>query len=50
MVMMTNVPHGQKPRILLVEDNPGDVELLRLALKTAGFDCELTVVGDGGEA
>jgi CheY-like chemotaxis protein len=38
------------PRILLVEDNPGDVELLRLALKTAGFDCELTVVGDGGEA
>jgi CheY-like chemotaxis protein len=26
------------------------VDLLRLALKTAGFDCELTVVGDGGEA
>lgn len=47
---MTEVRHGQKPRILLVEDNPGDVELFRLALKTAGFDCELTVVDDGGEA
>jgi two-component system response regulator len=39
-----------KPRILLVEDNPGDVELLRLALKTAGFECDLTVLDDGGEA
>jgi two-component system response regulator len=47
---MTEVLGRKKPRILLVEDNPGDVELLRLALKTAGFDCELTVVGDGGEA
>jgi two-component system response regulator len=40
----------RKPRILLVEDNPGDVDLLRLALKTAGFECELTVLDDGGEA
>jgi CheY-like chemotaxis protein len=47
---MTDLLSRKKPRILLVEDNPGDVELLRLALKTAGFDCELTVVGDGGEA
>ena len=36
--------------VLLVEDNPGDVELLRLALKTAGFECDLTVLDDGGEA
>jgi two-component system response regulator len=26
------------------------VDLLRLALKTAGIDCELTVLDDGGEA
>ena len=37
-------------RILLVEDNPGDVELLRLALKRAGLDCELMVLDDGAEA
>ncbi|HVW83060.1 MAG TPA: response regulator [Bryobacteraceae bacterium] len=39
-----------RPRILLIEDNPGDVDLLRLAMKTAGFDCDLTVLDDGGEA
>ena len=39
-----------KPRILLIEDNPGDVDLLRLALKTAHFECDLTVLSDGGEA
>jgi two-component system, chemotaxis family, response regulator Rcp1 len=37
-------------RILLVEDNPGDVELLRLALMKAGLDCDLTVLDDGAEA
>jgi CheY-like chemotaxis protein len=37
-------------RILLVEDNPGDVELLRLALKKAELECELTVLDDGDEA
>jgi two-component system response regulator len=47
---MTNVSRDRKPRLLLVEDNPGDVDLLRLALRTAGFDCELTVLDDGGEA
>jgi DNA-binding response OmpR family regulator len=40
----------RKPRILLVEDNPGDVDLIRLAFKTAGLDCVLTVMSDGGEA
>jgi DNA-binding response OmpR family regulator len=34
----------------LVEDNPGDVELFRWALKKAGVDCELTVIRDGAEA
>ncbi len=41
---------GTKTHILMVEDNPGDVELLRLALRTAGIDCELTVIADGREA
>ncbi len=40
----------RKPHILLVEDNPGDVDLLRLAFQTAELDCELNVVEDGGEA
>lgn len=37
-------------KILLVEDNPNDVELLRMALREAQVDCELTVIEDGGEA
>ncbi len=37
-------------RIMLVEDNPGDVYLLKLALKNAGIECELTAFTDGAEA
>jgi CheY-like chemotaxis protein len=37
-------------RILMVEDNPADVDLLRRALKYAGLDCRLTVIDDGGDA
>jgi CheY-like chemotaxis protein len=33
-----------------VEDNPGDVELLKLALRDVGVECDLTVIEDGGEA
>jgi two-component system response regulator len=47
---MSVEPHSNKPRVLLVEDNPGDVDLLRLAFSNAGLDCELTVLDDGGEA
>jgi len=36
-------------RILLVEDNLGDICLLRLALKEAALNCGLTVLNDGGE-
>ena len=43
-------PGGQKPRILVVEDNPADVGLIQLALKDAEFDCDLTVLDDGAEA
>ncbi len=39
-----------KTRILVVEDNPGDVALLRWALQAANVDFELTVIEDGGEA
>src|SRR5438105_4217773 len=36
--------------ILVVEDNPADVYLLRKALVTAKVDFELTVIDDGAEA
>ena len=42
---MADVP----PRIVLVEDNPGDVHLLRLALNKAGVVCDLRVLQDGAE-
>jgi CheY-like chemotaxis protein len=33
-----------------VEDNAGDVELLKLALRDVKVACDLTVIEDGGEA
>jgi len=39
-----------KTQVLVVEDNPADVELLRWALDSAAVECELTVIEDGGEA
>lgn len=39
-----------KPRILLVEDNPGDVRLTREALKESQLEITLDVVSDGEEA
>lgn len=38
------------PIILLVEDNPDDVELTRLALEESRLTNRLVVVGDGAEA
>lgn len=40
----------QRYKILVVEDNPNDVELLRMALRDAHVDCDLTVIEDGGDA
>jgi chemotaxis family two-component system response regulator Rcp1 len=37
-------------RILLIEDNPADVELLRRAFASAKLDCDLTLLEDGAEA
>jgi len=38
------------PRILLVEDNPGDAQLVRIALAEKLPQARLTVVGDGESA
>ena len=37
-------------RVLLVEDDPGDVMITREALRVAGLSTQLAVVGDGVEA
>jgi CheY-like chemotaxis protein len=47
---MTEEVSGRPVRILLVEDNPGDIQLLKMALAAAQVDCQLTVVSDGREA
>ena len=41
---------GRPVRILLVEDNPGDVRLTKEALKEAKVRNEISVAGDGEEA
>ncbi len=38
------------PRILLVEDNPADVRLMREAFAEQGTSVELVIAGDGEEA
>ncbi len=40
----------EKPRILLVEDNPGDIRLTQEALKESKMDINLDVVTDGEQA
>ena len=42
--------NGVRVHILLVEDNAGDVFLVRRALEKRGFSHDLTVVRDGEEA
>jgi CheY-like chemotaxis protein len=39
-----------KAQLLLVEDNPADVELVEEALAEAAVDCSLSVVRDGRQA
>lgn len=39
-----------KPRVLLAEDNPADVYLIREALSENGAACDLVVAADGSEA
>lgn len=45
-----NVHEGRPVEILLVEDNPGDVELTRQGLKDGKILNRLHVVGDGNDA
>jgi len=40
----------RSPRLLVVEDNEGDVRLVQEALKYSNSPCELTVAKDGIEA
>ena len=47
---MIGQPDGQKVRILVIDDNPADVELLRYALGHAGVSCDRTVIAEGDEA
>lgn len=48
---MTPIPRMLAPvRILLVEDNPGDVDLIREHLEASRVLLDLTVVSDGVEA
>ena len=37
-------------KILLVEDNPGDADLARLAFETAEIDCEIRLAESGEKA
>jgi two-component system, chemotaxis family, response regulator Rcp1 len=37
-------------RILYVEDNPGDIELVRIAMRVLNFNATLVTAGDGLEA
>jgi CheY-like chemotaxis protein len=43
-------PDNGKKRLLLVEDNPGDVEILRYALVSAKVNCDMTVIDNGSDA
>ena len=47
---MDNPGTGRRAHLLVIEDNPSDVDLLRRALALAELDCDLTVVDDGAEA
>jgi len=40
----------QRYNILVIEDNPTDVVLLKMALKAADVDCDVVVIDDGGDA
>ena len=41
---------ASQPIVLLVEDNPGDIFLLRLAFKRCGVECSIEVAQNGEEA
>jgi DNA-binding response OmpR family regulator len=40
----------EKPRVLLIEDNAADANLVEEALVEANLDCDLSIVRDGAQA
>jgi len=50
METLTSSERSAAPRILLVEDDPGDQELTRRAVQRHPARAELRVIGDGGQA
>ena len=40
----------RQPHILVIDDNPGDTQLLRMALENAGVNCQLTELDNGRDA
>jgi chemotaxis family two-component system response regulator Rcp1 len=49
-IEMGHAGRERRNHLLVIEDNPADVDLLRRALAREQLDCELTVVDDGAEA
>jgi two-component system response regulator len=47
---MSDILTGARTRLLVIEDNPVDVDLLRRSLDAAELDFEFTVIDDGAEA
>ncbi|MFN8278050.1 MAG: response regulator [Chitinophagales bacterium] len=45
--MDSQIPPKRLRRLLLVEDNPGDIRLTREAIKESGVEIEMQVVSDG---
>ncbi len=41
---------SQRPRILVVEDNPADLYLIRDAIRQAAIDVDVHTAGDGEKA
>ena len=43
-------PENSPIKVLLVEDNPGDIRLTRDAIRESGLNCDVHVLRDGAEA
>jgi two-component system response regulator len=44
------VPGSSLPRVLLVDDNPGDIELTRIAFESNHFQADFSIATDGAQA
>jgi chemotaxis family two-component system response regulator Rcp1 len=47
---MNSFSPGPAKQIVLAEDNPADILLVRMALDNSGLNCELRVLDDGDKA